>query len=120
LDDVRSWTSRYLEDFPSYNFVYEVDGKIAGAISGIIKEKDVGLINDIAVEMNYRNQKIGTHLLEHLLHEFKKAGLQKVQLAVNWKNAGVIPFHYRHGFVMKEVGILDDEEVVYLEKKLND
>ena len=119
-DDIYNWTKRGIDEFPKFNLIYETNNSIIGSISGVVKENNIGVINDIVVNQSWRKQKIGSQLLDELLKIFQKNSINKIRLCVGWKNASAIPFYYKHGFTMSEIGNLDNEDVIFLEKLITD
>lgn len=115
---ILKWTKEGFQKYSKYYFIYTLDRKIVGSISGVLKTKNVGIVNDLAISQKYRNKKMGTKLMKHLLGKFKQDDLKKVILCVCWQNASAIPFYYRLGFKFKKIGQEDGEDVVFLEKEL--
>ena len=122
IRDIRKWTLKGLKKYSDYNFVYEQNGNVLAAISAI-KKRGIIVINDIAVIISVRNQKIGNGLMRHFFQNISKSHVEKIALWVHWKNAAAIPFYYKFGFKIKKClktkdisGVPDGEDIIYLEK----
>ncbi len=123
--NIRKWTLEGLEQFPQLNFVIEEQEKIVGAISTVLKNKKCAEINDIAVQREYQNKRLGSRLMKRIFQEFKKQRIEKVSLWVHWTNLRAVPFYYRWGFKIKDVsqtqnipGVPDGEDIIHLEREL--
>lgn len=117
------WTKANREKFPQQHLVYEVDGQIIGAISGIFLNQEELSIEDIAVNEKCRGQKIGSKLIEEMLKKLSKENIKKVSLWVHWTDARAIPFYYKYGFkicgVERTKGrehVPDGEDIILMEK----
>ncbi|HEY4490005.1 MAG TPA: GNAT family N-acetyltransferase [Candidatus Paceibacterota bacterium] len=123
-ENISKWTLEGLLKYPLLNLVAEKNSNIVGAVSGILR-KNIGVINDIAVKNNYRNQKIGNLLFQKILNKFKKLKVQKITLWVHFSNIRAIPFYYRFGFKIKRISttknikfVPNGEQIFHLEKRL--
>lgn len=115
---IKKWTQKSLKDFSEYNWVQDNEPGIVGSISGIVDTFGSGIINDIAVLKNHRGTGIGSQLLTHLMDIYKDNHIRHVKLCVFWKNAAVIPFYYKFGFVLFSTGKELGYDVIYLEKMI--
>lgn len=88
-----------------YAMIAEVDGKVVGYLSGYVGKGPVyrsltklGVLGDMYVSKDFRNQKIGTKLI----NDFKKwattKGARKIRTEVFTKNVKAVRFYQRHGF----------------------
>lgn len=119
------WTREDLRRFPAYHLVCEQDGTIIGAISGTLHRKGLGVVEDIAVRKECRNQRIGDRLLRRLLTLFAHNGIRRVSLWVHWTDARAIPFYYRHGFRLRRFrhthgmkDVPENEDILVLERQV--
>ncbi len=97
LDDSKDGIAKFLKRNPSTNFVAKINNEIIGVIlSGHDGRR--GYIYHAAVNVNYRNQGVGTKLLEAVYKSMKEEGINKVGLVVFktndignkfWKSAGL-------------------------------
>jgi ribosomal protein S18 acetylase RimI-like enzyme len=94
---ILGWTKRNLDQFPEHHWVFEHEGRVVGAISGIIEKKE-GHIEDIAVLPELRGHGIGGQLIRHLLDRYETFGIQSVGLWAHEDNWGAIPFYEKNGF----------------------
>ena len=107
--------------------VAEADGKIVGAIWSRIKE-DYGHIADgipslaISLYKEYRNQGIGTALLQQMIQLLRREGYEKVSLSVQKENYAS-RMYLKAGFdVLREteeeyIMVLDlGRDIIYLSK----
>jgi ribosomal protein S18 acetylase RimI-like enzyme len=87
--------------------------KVVGFIIGIFKIKDLVHIMSFAVNKEFRNNGIGTLLLD----EFKKhiKGASSITLNVHDQNKNALNFYYNYGFTLDKViknyylGIIKDK-----------
>ena len=107
--------------------VAEVDGKIVGAIWSRIME-DYGHIADnvpslaISLYKEYRNQGIGTALLQQMIQLLRREGYERVSLSVQKENYAA-KMYLKAGFdVLREteeeyIMVLDlGRDIIYLSK----
>ena len=79
------------------SFVYEENGVILGYyISSMIL--DIAELFTIAVDQNYRKQKIGSYLLDHLINRCKDSDIKEIWLEVSTKNEAAINLYEKYGF----------------------
>lgn len=83
-------------------FVALDDNRVVG-YGGFIQVLDEGNINNIAVFPNYRQQKIGTQIVERLITEGTKLGVKDFFLEVRVSNEAAKTLYQNNGF--REVGI---------------
>ena len=93
----------YKYTFDPYEKVLEYDnGSIIGMISySIIYER--AEINYIAVDHKYRNQGIGSKLLEKALEDIKRNNCNTISLEVEESNIEAINLYSQYGFVKKAI-----------------
>ncbi|WP_209511127.1 GNAT family N-acetyltransferase [Sedimentibacter acidaminivorans] len=97
LDDSKDGIAKFLTRNPSTNFVAKINNEIIGVIlSGHDGRR--GYIYHASVNVNYRNQGVGTKLLEAVYKSMKEEGINKVALVVFktndigntfWKSSGL-------------------------------
>ncbi|PIF02257.1 MAG: GNAT family N-acetyltransferase [Draconibacterium sp.] len=102
--------SRYIENWGKDKFdialVAEADNKLVGAIWGRIftaKNKGFGYIDNetpelsMAIKSEYRNQGIGTKLIDAIITEYNKIGVEFLSLSVDKANKA-LNLYKRMGF----------------------
>ena len=108
---VNSFSSRYnnppiigtLSNPKSVFIVVEINNIIVGVASLHIIEKltrKMGLIEDVAVDSNYRGKGIGIKLIQNLTSEAKNMGCDKIVLNSSKDN---ISFYEKSGFKVNEI-----------------
>ena len=108
---VNSFSPRYnnppiigtLSNPKSIFIVVEINNIIVGVASLHIIEKltrKMGLIEDVAVDSNYRGKGIGIKLIQNLTSEAKNMGCDKIVLSSSKDN---ISFYEKSGFKVNEV-----------------
>ena len=108
---VSSFSSRYnnppiigtLSNPKSIFIVVEMNSIIVGVASLHIIEKltrKMGLIEDVAVDSNYRGKGIGIKLIQNLTSEAKNMGCDKIVLSSSKDN---ISFYEKSGFKVNEI-----------------
>ena len=108
---VSSFSSRYnnppiigtLSNPKSIFIVVEINSIIVGVASLHIIEKltrKMGLIEDVAVDSNYRGKGIGIKLIQNLTSEAKKMGCDKIVLNSSKDN---VSFYEKSGFKVNEI-----------------
>ncbi len=108
---VSSFNSRYnnppiigtLSNPKSIFIVVEINNIIVGVASLYIIEKltrKMGLIEDVAVDSNYRGKGIGIKLIQNLTSEAKNMGCDKIVLNSSKNN---ISFYEKSGFKVNEI-----------------
>ncbi len=85
---------------PNGFLVAEKNGKIAGFIVAVQPSLNELRILMLAVDKDYRRQKIGTTLLRELLFRFP--GTRRVYLEVRTDNKEAIKFYEKNGFIIKK------------------
>lgn len=108
---VSSFSSRYnnppiigtLSNPKSTFIVVEINNIIVGVASLYIIEKltrKMGLIEDVAVDSNYRGKGIGIKLIQNLTSKAKNMGCDKIVLNSSKDN---ISFYEKSGFKVNEI-----------------
>jgi len=82
-------------------FVAVVDQEIVGTVL-VGFDGHRGWIYSLAVKENHRNKGIGSLLMKKALNELKKIGCLKVNLQVDKKNSGTVPFYEKIGFLIED------------------
>lgn len=118
------WTYQILkEELESENSRYliaRMNDEIVGfaGIKVILDEAD---IMNIVIKKNYRNQGIGTLLLENLISLAKRLNLKSLSLEVSEKNFPAIHLYQKFGF--ESLGVrknyYQDKNGIIMTKKLN-
>ncbi len=94
------WTRKFFwEEFENENAVYivgVVDEKIVAYAGAWISFEEAQVTN-VAVDENFRNQKIGTKLFSKLIDEVKKRGATAITLEVRPSNVAAINLYEKFG-----------------------
>ncbi len=95
------------------NFVYCIDGVIAGFISMVMyrsffHKKGTALINELVVKKEFRQQHIGSALLKHSIAIAQEFMMDEIEVGVMIENTKAIEFYRRNGL---------DEEYILLGKE---
>lgn len=97
----------------NYFYVYEIDGKVVGFIHYTKLYNSVDLV-DIIVRKEYRNQKIGSTLIDYMITNLSAD--DKIYLEVNTNNKKAINLYQKFGFkvinIRKNYYGLDDAYVM--------
>ena len=86
-----------LENRNSRYLVAKIDNEIVG-FAGIIPILDEADISNIVVHKNFRNQKIGSSLLESLINLAISLNLRELNLEVRESNFPAIKLYEKYGF----------------------
>lgn len=95
-----------LQDPDQFFYVAEEDKKIIGMATGHVGERDeavvyaierIGFIDEICIHPTYRNSGVGGKLIDVLLDELYRHGVQFVGVGVAFKNPA-FHFYKTHGF----------------------
>jgi ribosomal protein S18 acetylase RimI-like enzyme len=93
-------TARYLKRNPGLSFVAEAEGQVVGCImSGHDGRR--GYLQHLIVAPQYRNQGIGTALIEHCLTALGKEGIQKSHLDVFRTNTAAAAYWEKRGWTLR-------------------
>lgn len=84
-------------------FVAEVDGKVVGMSSVQIhistaKGREVGVVEDVVIDVDYRGRGIGAALLRRLEEWAVERGLARLQLLADRDNHPALGFYRRQGW----------------------
>lgn len=90
--DWRWRKARHLHDDvardPAGAFVAEIDGKVVGFITTWLdREGGFGMIPNLAIDSDYRNQGIGRQLIEHALDHFRRSGMTHARIETLVQNS---------------------------------
>ena len=88
------------EEFDSNSelaFVAVKGGRVVGYVMGDVHNSH-SVLEDVAVDVEYQNQGIGTLLIEAELEALKNSKAKIIVAEVHYKCASSIPFYYKHGF----------------------
>lgn len=101
-EDLKSnWTEllykQELLDSNTYAYVYESNGEVVGFVMGRLSFETSELLQ-IAVRKEYRGQKVGYKLLNHLWNVCLKMSATEMVLEVNAKHTDIVNFYERVGF----------------------
>jgi ribosomal protein S18 acetylase RimI-like enzyme len=61
-------------------------------------EEDLGEVESIFIEKQYRKLGLGDKLMNNTLDWFESKGIKNIQINVVYANDGALPFYERHGF----------------------
>lgn len=84
-------------------FVAEADEQVVGMctvqiIISTAKGREVGIIEDVVVDLDYRNQGLGARMLDALEQWAVQRGLARLQLQADKQNAPALGFYRRQGW----------------------
>ena len=101
LDDSKEGIEKFLGRNPKTCFVAEEDTEIVGVILAG-NDGRRGYIYHTAVNPSYRNQGIGTALVETVMEALRSLGINKVALVVFSKNTDGNIFWEKQGFTARD------------------
>lgn len=101
LDDSREGIDKFIKRNPDTCFVAEIGNKIVGVII-VGNDGRRGYIYHTAVNPQYRNQGIGTQLVDAAMQTLKQCGINKVALVVFNRNENGNIFWQKLGFTVRE------------------
>lgn len=78
-------------------YVAEADGQVVGGC-GVLMIAGEGNITNVVIDKNYRNQGIGTKLLQYLIEDGRDNGLTAFTLEVRISNESAIHVYEKLGF----------------------
>ncbi len=78
-------------------YVAEVDGTVVGGC-GVLLIAGEGNITNVVIDKNYRNQGIGTQMLQYLIEDGMRQGLTAFTLEVRVSNESAIHVYEKLGF----------------------
>jgi len=94
----------YLGGDFSLSFVAVDKKKIVGFVMGQLEGPGKkGWIQTLAVDPDYRRSKIGARLVEALLARYNSKGIDTVQMAASWRDAGMLSFLNSLGFTRSDM-----------------
>ncbi|MFX1395209.1 MAG: GNAT family N-acetyltransferase [Promethearchaeota archaeon] len=89
--------------------------KIIGYCISTVYDKEIGEIDSIYIEKNYRNKKIGKKFIKSSLAWFDSQGIRFKKILVAYGNESVLPFYEKYGFFPKQYILEQKKECnVYL------
>ncbi len=85
------------------NFVYEVDGKVAGFLSIVFymtffHRVGTAQVNELVVADGYRGQGIGQALMKAAEDEARKRGMDELEVGTEKENVKAQAFYRKYGF----------------------
>ena len=93
---------KQLHDFGAGFLVAQVENYIVGYILFWIIEEDRGHIISLAVDQNYKREKIGTKLINTAIVTFTNFNIFKISLEVKAQNTEALEFYKSIGFKILE------------------
>ena len=81
----------------------QINGFIVGYVAGFQAAQGVGRIFSLAVHPLYQRRRIGSSLLNELIHLFKEMRITEIILEVRWGNIRAKKFYERHGFFQYDI-----------------
>ena len=104
--DSETFNAIYLEKITDPNnhyYVYCIENEVVGFISLNIEHKlhhhnKVCTLDELVIDSNYRNQKIGSQLLEHGINIAGNNNCEIIELTSNIRRTNAHEFYLRHGF----------------------
>ena len=110
LDDGPEGFSRYLKRNPTTCFAAEQDGVVVGTLMAGHDGRR-GSMHHLAVDAAYRNQGIGTALVEAAMAALEREGIHKVNLVVFARNAMGNAFWEARGFSRRDDIVIRDKSI---------
>lgn len=101
LDDSKDGIDIFLRRNPDTCFVAECENKVIGVIM-VGNDGRRGYIYHTSVNPEYRNQGIGSKLVDTAINALKKQGINKIALVVFTKNKSGNAFWENQGFTVRE------------------
>jgi predicted N-acetyltransferase YhbS len=89
---------------PMASLVAEMDGKVVGFILGDASgyeysvPENIGWIDTIGVDPGYQKQGIAQVLMNEMIANLKKVGVDTVYTMVNWRDWNLLKFFHAFGF----------------------
>jgi len=97
---------RFFERNPGTSFVLRKNGRVIGAVLGGWDGRR-GYIHHLAVHEDYHRRGCGRALVERVLDEFRRMGVDKVHIFVLTENKEAIEFYRRIGWYWRdELGMM--------------
>ncbi len=93
-----TWIEQSVKGWASLVLVAEIEGKIAGYVTGHLAESMNGSIGLFAVDSNWRGQGIGRRLLAGVMHAFRQSGMQTASVVTQARNIGAQRLYQKAGF----------------------
>ncbi|MDO5396755.1 MAG: GNAT family N-acetyltransferase [bacterium] len=110
IDDSKDGIGRFLKRNPDTCFVSEYENRVVGVIMAG-NDGRRGYIYHTSVNSKYRNQGIGSKLVDTAINALKNQGINKAALVVFNKNENGNAFWEKQGFTVRE-------DLVYRNKSL--
>jgi ribosomal-protein-alanine N-acetyltransferase len=92
--------NQFYESYPDGFLVALRNSSIVGFLIGIKTVSNAGRILMLGVNESFRNQGIGSALLERFLKDMKQQKIRVVELEVRTSNTGALRFYQTKGFVL--------------------
>jgi len=114
IKEVDGFTNPYLK-----RLEYYIDGSLVGYLDYLDIYERIE-IDNILVEENYRNKKIGSSLMEYLITKAVNLGKENITLEVDCSNEVAIKLYLKYDFseVAIRKGYYDGRDGILMEKKL--
>ena len=97
-ESIEKWTLDTIRENPDLCYVAEVQGRVIGGVSALMRDKEIGIIDDLAVAPKYQRKGIGSKLLKKAMEELRHKGAEIIALKIHYLCSDSIPFYYKHGF----------------------
>lgn len=95
--------NQFYESFPEGFLVAFDHLTLIGFLIGVKTTPNIARILMLSVQERYRNQGIGTALLNQFLQEMKHLNVAVVELEVRASNQGALQFYKKQGFAQQEL-----------------
>lgn len=101
------FTDKFYEEIKSGNrivFIYKIDDEFIGEGALVLQKEDYTIPNQriylsrLIVKKEYRNQGIGTQILDYLLKTALKMGYSEISLGVDCDNKNAVHLYKKFGF----------------------
>jgi ribosomal protein S18 acetylase RimI-like enzyme len=99
-----AYTAYFLQQSNCHVLLAEVDGQTVGLLSYMMKPdlshaSDTCYIAELVVMEGYRDQGVGSTLLDFLINRLRSQGCVEVSVSTMSNNQGAIQFYKKHGLV---------------------
>lgn len=105
------FTDKFYVEMKSGNrivFIYKINNEFIGEGALVLEKKDYTIPNKriylsrLIVKKEYRNNKIGTQILDYLINKSKEWGYSEISLGVDCDNKSAIHLYRKKGFEIYE------------------
>ena len=116
----KNYFQKFYQSYPQGFLVFKNGEEIIGYVIGQ-KEGEKGKIISLAVKKNEQKKGIGKKLVNHLINNFQKDGVNSILLHVREKNQNALAFYQKLGFKLRKTAknfYADGDSAFLLELKI--